>query len=299
MWNCLMAIDKERKDKLLKLVDVPVTKDEDVQSESLNKFEDEIAKTTPYGNGVVEWNQVEELGGGLLENGCKNLKLIGYFGEALFRRYGLDGLELGCLIFKGIIENNWENVLPKLEDEYKREEECEKNILKIAERWAKVPFLSLALENGDLEGHQRSIEAIESLDNALKSKFSKITPPNFVSLAKVLKEKMSSIISGVGETLTAADEQSNVCIEGAKISEKTAVTVLSVRPKNRDEAFEMLKAVAQYFANNEPHSPLACWLERAIRWRKMGFPELISELLKDDPAACQKLFKVTGVPEES
>lgn len=50
---------------------------------------------------------------------------------------------------------------------------------------------------------------------------------------------------------------------------------------SREEAFEILLAVARYFRKVEPHSPISLSLETLVRRGKMGFSDLLAELLPD------------------
>ncbi|MFD1745013.1 type VI secretion system protein TssA [Rhizobium helianthi] len=50
---------------------------------------------------------------------------------------------------------------------------------------------------------------------------------------------------------------------------------------SREEAFEILLAVARYFKKTEPHSPISLSLETLVRRGRMGFSDLLAELLPD------------------
>jgi type VI secretion system protein ImpA len=70
--------------------------------------------------------------------------------------------------------------------------------------------------------------------------------------------------------------------------------------RNREEAFGVLLKLADFFRRTEPHSPVSYAVERAVRWGRMSLPELLNELIDDDPvrAGC---FKQVGIdaPEKS
>jgi type VI secretion system protein ImpA len=51
--------------------------------------------------------------------------------------------------------------------------------------------------------------------------------------------------------------------------------------RSREEAFEILLKVAQFFRRTEPHSPTAQTLETLVRRGRMDFQELLGELLPD------------------
>ena len=50
---------------------------------------------------------------------------------------------------------------------------------------------------------------------------------------------------------------------------------------NRDDAFEVLRKVADFFARTEPHSPVSYALRQVVEWGKMPLPDLLKELIED------------------
>lgn len=65
--------------------------------------------------------------------------------------------------------------------------------------------------------------------------------------------------------------------------------------RNRNEAFEVIMRVADYFKKTEPQSPVIFALEQSVRWGKMNLPELMTELIVDENSRRQ-LFKLVGIP---
>jgi type VI secretion system protein ImpA len=65
--------------------------------------------------------------------------------------------------------------------------------------------------------------------------------------------------------------------------------------RSRNEAFQALLQVAQFFKETEPHSPISYALERAVRWGKMPLPELLSELISEEGSR-SSVFKLVGIP---
>lgn len=53
---------------------------------------------------------------------------------------------------------------------------------------------------------------------------------------------------------------------------------------SREEAFELLLAVARYFRRTEPHSPISMAIETMVRRGRMDFSELLAELLPEQQA---------------
>jgi len=53
---------------------------------------------------------------------------------------------------------------------------------------------------------------------------------------------------------------------------------------SRQDALQRLAAVARFFRETEPHSPMAFLIERAVRWGNMSFQQLFAEVVKNDSA---------------
>jgi type VI secretion system protein ImpA len=72
-------------------------------------------------------------------------------------------------------------------------------------------------------------------------------------------------------------------------------TAVASGPINsREQAFRVLKDVAKFFRETEPHSPLSYSIEQVVRWGELPLPELLSELVSDSSAR-QALFKWVGI----
>ncbi|NOY73137.1 MAG: type VI secretion system protein TssA [Gammaproteobacteria bacterium] len=52
-------------------------------------------------------------------------------------------------------------------------------------------------------------------------------------------------------------------------------------PGSREEAFQQLASISDFFRRTEPHSPISYILDRAVTWGGMSLDELISELIPD------------------
>lgn len=65
----------------------------------------------------------------------------------------------------------------------------------------------------------------------------------------------------------------------ASSSEQAA---LRTSPRTREEAFQLLNGVAQFFRQSEPHSPVPHLVERAIRWGRMPLEEWLRDVIRED-----------------
>lgn len=64
---------------------------------------------------------------------------------------------------------------------------------------------------------------------------------------------------------------------------------------NRDQAFQELRKIADYFQRTEPHSPVYMLLERAIRWGYMSLPELLNEMVGDNSGVMGRITQMAGL----
>ena len=62
----------------------------------------------------------------------------------------------------------------------------------------------------------------------------------------------------------------------------TAPAALRTTPQSREEAFEMLQGVAQFFKGSEPHSPVPYLVERAVRWGRMPLEEWLRDVIREE-----------------
>lgn len=67
--------------------------------------------------------------------------------------------------------------------------------------------------------------------------------------------------------------------------------------ETRQEAFQTLLRVSDYFRRTEPHSPISYALEQVVRWGNMSLPQLLAELVSDRSTR-EEIFKRAGIAEE-
>jgi type VI secretion system protein ImpA len=70
------------------------------------------------------------------------------------------------------------------------------------------------------------------------------------------------------------------------------------RIRDRSDALDRLKKIADYFREHEPQSVIPFALEQAANWSKMSLPELLSELIPEEGAR-KNLFKQVGIKPPS
>ena len=82
--------------------------------------------------------------------------------------------------------------------------------------------------------------------------------------------------------------------ENSKTTEIKSQTLGSLSIRNRDEAYAMMAAAADYLLIHEPHSPTPHLVKRAVRWGRMSLTELLKELISDD-SNLRQIFKLLGI----
>ena len=73
---------------------------------------------------------------------------------------------------------------------------------------------------------------------------------------------------------------------------------LNDRITSRKDAIFALEALARFFKETEPHSPIYMLLERAARWSQMPLPMIYSELLGEDSKSLDRIKLLTGLESE-
>ncbi len=53
-------------------------------------------------------------------------------------------------------------------------------------------------------------------------------------------------------------------------------------PQDRSDALNRLAAVAEFFRQTEPHSPVAYLVPRAVQWGQMPLEDWLREVISDD-----------------
>jgi len=64
--------------------------------------------------------------------------------------------------------------------------------------------------------------------------------------------------------------------------------------RNRDDALNAILQIGDYFRRIEPHSLVPFALEQAVRWGRMGLPELMAELIPEEGPR-KALFRQVGI----
>lgn len=98
---------------------------------------------------------------------------------------------------------------------------------------------------------------------------------------RVLAAEAAAAAGPAQDEATAAPGEAAPAVAGGKVM-------------TRDQAFQQLLQLADFFRRTEPHSPLSYAIERVVRWGQMPLPELLSEIITEQSAR-DNLFWLAGI----
>jgi len=105
-------------------------------------------------------------------------------------------------------------------------------------------------------------------------------------IQQVAREKLAAL----AEKLEAAPREAAPAAPGAPAKPAPPPGVI----QTRDQALETLTKVAEFFRKTEPHSPLSYSLDQVVRWARLPFAELWTELIPD-AGQRSPVFKQIGI----
>lgn len=150
-----------------------------------------------------------------------------------------------------------------------------------------VTEAGVAAMRAHLDGLNDCIAAFDGLVALLGERCGSEAPPSS-NTHNVLAEAASAIraLAGIDPEADAA-AASEARLQAANANVATDKPATERKPPNadaigsREEAFELLSAVARYFRRTEPHSPISLAIETLVRRGRMDFSELLAELLPE------------------
>lgn len=122
--------------------------------------------------------------------------------------------------------------------------------------------------------------------------------PSSSRIREALQE-CQRIVEKVGVPLAMGDPSGGTAAGDAKTAPKAdsgggTLTEVPATFRNREEAFDVVLRVADFFRKTEPLSPVIFSLEQAVRWGRMPLPALLTELIQDESAR-RSLFQLVGI----
>lgn len=131
---------------------------------------------------------------------------------------------------------------------------------------------------------------VTTLTEALRERMGSANMPPTTQLREVLDQiaemvrRIAGPLAAEPEDGGAADAEGDEAAAGGGAGAGGGGRAGTARPgtfETREQAFAMLLAVAKFFRDREPHSPLSYTLEEAVRRGRLPLPDLLTELLGD------------------
>ena len=152
------------------------------------------------------------------------------------------------------------------------------NLNKVTEQWQ-----ALTDQLNDLMGMDAPVFApVTDLLMALKQHLHPLLPEYADTTNSISQE-------GVADTVDSTGDHESTKSNGNKSLASTKnVTLTDFNPSNRDhqsnrrQALKLLAQIQEYFATNEPHSPVTFLLGRAIDWADMPLDQWLAHIIKNE-----------------
>ena len=281
------------------------------------------------------WRAVVDLATDLITAKSKDLWVTAFLMEGLVRRHGFAGLRDGFRLVSGLCDTFWEQLHPRpVEGDMKMlarlgqlngEGEGSRGVLvdpiraiclldspthgelsvaKHAETQSLEAFHTAMQElgddaiNGTYEDARQALEELGKLTELLDEKCGEderghLQSPPSSNLRRAIEENLELIDSFAPQSDPAMTSE-NGDEDGSSAGEPGQGGSGPVA--SRQDAFERLRHVADYFERSEPHSPVSYAIRQVIQWGRMSLPDLMRELIADESTR-DDLFRRTGIPK--
>lgn len=120
--------------------------------------------------------------------------------------------------------------------------------------------------------------------------------PSTSGIVECLKNIQHDFAEMSGDT--SAENGSESSADVPATTGQSSVAIGSKQVMSREDAFQHLLRVADYFRKAEPHSPVSYALEQAVRWGRMPLPELLQDLVGDSNTLGE-MYKRMGIKPQN
>ncbi len=149
------------------------------------------------------------------------------------------------------------------------------------------------------EDIEAALESVSHFDNIMQTtcgydRDGSIAPSmtNIAELLSKIKNDFAEMSAFVLDQDNATDSEVTVAEQSGVMS--TGQAIASKPVMSREDAFQHLLKVADYFRKTEPHSPVSYALEQAVRWGRMPLPDLLLDLVGDNETL-QSMYRRMGI----
>ena len=119
---------------------------------------------------------------------------------------------------------------------------------------------------------------------AMGASFDRLAGPDAPPTSRVagIFEKFEALIARYAPETAAGEEAAPEQAEAQPGAPVAAAAGGPRRMASREDALKQLSEIADFFRRNEPQSPLAYTIDEAIRRGRLTWPELITEIVRDE-----------------
>jgi type VI secretion system protein ImpA len=277
----------------------------------------------------ADWKFVAKRCAHLLETRSKDLQLAVWLAEASAKTGGLRSLGDALLVVAALCERFWEGLYPQPD-----EGGFEQRIGNLCWIAARVPQLvtecpvtegaafsmrdieaarahgaeaianveaarsrtSKAYQQALLEDCTHCLAALDQLEKAVDARLG-ADGPGF-SLARTALQNLAHFVTPAAAVVAASPAAlPAVAQSGALMPAAAALPVFAGAIASRAQALGQLRAVADYFRQTEPHSPVAYLAEKAARWGEQPLHLWLRTVVKD-AGALAHVEEMLGIVKE-
>jgi type VI secretion system protein ImpA len=142
-----------------------------------------------------------------------------------------------------------------------------------------------------LEGIEACADEVAAIVKICDEKLGEDSPSlyDLQTLLGDMDEMLRPLVSAASPGEVSSDDSGEAATAGG-----AALAGVGGPLRTRAEALHALEEVAKFFAQTEPHSPIAHLIRRAVRWGKMPLEELLQEVVKS-PDALTHIWETLGI----
>jgi len=181
--------------------------------------------------------------------------------------------------------------LSGITDPQRRTQRIDSGVLPFEEVEKEARLAGAAHWSTQREAIAKTLEAWNGMERAFDEKAGKASPP-----ANRVRELLKFMLETCNRFAPADAVQEAATAEAAEGSTKVAgapATGAAPAPiSGREQALHQLTEIAGWFMRNEPGSPIGFTLDEAVRRARLGWPELVAELITDETARRSLLTSV-------
>lgn len=249
-------------------------------------LEAEVKKMESLTGEKPAWPKVQELAQKLLSEKTKDVLVASYLGMAALQNSGFAALAQAIAIQRDLLKTFWDNLWP----EQKRMRARVTALQWFNDRVAVAVNARNAGEQ-DREGLEKCSAAIRELSDAVAEKFTE-EKPDLGAISRAFVDKLGTLAGG-GEPAPQGEQA--MADSGAEAAPSGG----GGGPiKNRSDAFRKLQEVANWLKRNDPHSPVAMLVQRAVAWGSMSLEQVLTELVRNSDVR-DRIFEELGVKKEN